>query len=306
MSFVSRVTVVVDDYDAAIGFFVDALGFELIEDTASYTNDGRKKRWVVVRPPGGETGILLARADGATQAAVVGRQTSERVGFFLQVDDFDATYARMKAANVEFLGAPAPSPTAASSCSATSPGTAGTSSARDRSRRRPGTAGVLRTSNMDTGSGVCMRRTLVLVLVSGALSACSSSKSTTAGSSSSQPTTSSSRDSPWAGRASPPMFAAVLDDTGLKLPPGPTPAGIYRVSFTDRRTRRGPGHQWLEFRPSGPEIVLATIPAGASDDVTFRQNLIVEVANDGVVERDIPIDNQLNVTPTRGYSTPVT
>jgi predicted enzyme related to lactoylglutathione lyase len=65
---------------------------------------------VVVRPPGAETGILLARADGERQAAVVGDQVAGRVGFFLQVDDFDATYERMAAAGVEFVGAPRSEP----------------------------------------------------------------------------------------------------------------------------------------------------------------------------------------------------
>ena len=80
--------IVVDDYDAAIDFFVGALGFELVEDSAAQTNDGREKRWVVVRPPGAVTGLLLARADRAEQSAVVGRQLAGRVGFFLRVDDF--------------------------------------------------------------------------------------------------------------------------------------------------------------------------------------------------------------------------
>ena len=110
MSFLSRVTIVVDEYDPALRFFVDVLGFELVEDASSLTNDGRAKRWVVVRPPGGETAILLARADGDDQAAVVGAQTAGRVGFFLQVDDFDATYERMRAAHVEFVGAPRTEP----------------------------------------------------------------------------------------------------------------------------------------------------------------------------------------------------
>jgi catechol 2,3-dioxygenase-like lactoylglutathione lyase family enzyme len=106
VSFLSRATVVVDDYDSAIEFFVGALGFELVEDTASVTRDGRSKRWVEVRPPGAQTGILLARADGEEQAAVVGHQTGDRVGFFLHVDDFDTAYARMLAAGVEFVGSP--------------------------------------------------------------------------------------------------------------------------------------------------------------------------------------------------------
>jgi catechol 2,3-dioxygenase-like lactoylglutathione lyase family enzyme len=103
---VDLVTLVVDDYDAAIAFFVDALGFELVEDSPSLTNDGRPKRWVVVRPPGAETGVLLACADGERQAAVVGDQTAGRVGFFLRVDDFAAAYERMAAAGVEFVTSP--------------------------------------------------------------------------------------------------------------------------------------------------------------------------------------------------------
>jgi catechol 2,3-dioxygenase-like lactoylglutathione lyase family enzyme len=100
------VAVIVDEYDPAIRFFVDALGFELAEDSPSLTNDGRPKRWVVVRPPGAETGVLLARADGDHQGAAVGRQAAGRVGFFLEVEDFDAAYARMSAAGVEFVTAP--------------------------------------------------------------------------------------------------------------------------------------------------------------------------------------------------------
>ena len=59
-----------------------------------------------MRPPGAETGVLLARADGDDQAAVVGRQVAGRVGFFLRVDDFDAAFGRMAAAGVEFVGPP--------------------------------------------------------------------------------------------------------------------------------------------------------------------------------------------------------
>ena len=61
-----------------------------MEDSPSTTNDGRPKRWVVVRPPGAPTGILLAQADGDEQRAGVGRQFAGRVGLFLRVDDFDA------------------------------------------------------------------------------------------------------------------------------------------------------------------------------------------------------------------------
>lgn len=103
-------TIVVDDYDRAIEFFVNAVGFELVEDSPSLTNDGRPKRWVVVRPPGGGTGILLARADGARQSAIVGDQVAGRVGFFLRVADFDAAYERMVAAGVEFVKPPSTQP----------------------------------------------------------------------------------------------------------------------------------------------------------------------------------------------------
>src|SRR5256885_15285087 len=85
---VDLVAIVVEDYDPAITFFVDVLGFELVEDSPSLTNDGRPKRWVVVRPPGGQTGVLLARADGEHQRTAIGNQVAGRVGFFLRLDDF--------------------------------------------------------------------------------------------------------------------------------------------------------------------------------------------------------------------------
>ena len=103
---VDLVALVVEDYDRAIEFFTGALGFDLVEDVPSWTNDGRPKRWVVVRPPGAETGILLARADGADQSAAIGRQFAGRVGFFLQVEDFAAARERMIAAGVVFVTPP--------------------------------------------------------------------------------------------------------------------------------------------------------------------------------------------------------
>jgi catechol 2,3-dioxygenase-like lactoylglutathione lyase family enzyme len=110
MSHLELVALVVRDYDAAIRFFVDVLQFELIEDTPSLTNDGRAKRWVVVRPEGARTGILLARADGDHQAGIVGRQFAGRVGMFLRVDDFDAASHRMAAAGVRFVSPPREEP----------------------------------------------------------------------------------------------------------------------------------------------------------------------------------------------------
>jgi catechol 2,3-dioxygenase-like lactoylglutathione lyase family enzyme len=110
MSFLELVTIVVDDYDAAIAFFVHALGFDLIEDSPALTNDGRPKRWVVVRPTDARTGILLALADGEDQRAVVGQQASTRVGFFMRVPDFNAAHERMTSAGVSFLTEPRSEP----------------------------------------------------------------------------------------------------------------------------------------------------------------------------------------------------
>jgi len=107
---IDLVTIVVQEYDPAIEFFTAVLGFELVEDSASLTNDGRPKRWVVVRAPGAETGILLAQADGETQRGAVGNQVAGRVGFFLRVDDFDIAYDRMVAAGVEFVTTPRAEP----------------------------------------------------------------------------------------------------------------------------------------------------------------------------------------------------
>ena len=110
MSHLELVALVVREYDPAIDFFVNVLRFELVEDVPSLTNDGRPKRWVVVRPPGAVTGILLARADGTQQGEVVGRQFAGRAGLFLRVDDFEATYDRMAGAGVAFLTAPRAEP----------------------------------------------------------------------------------------------------------------------------------------------------------------------------------------------------
>jgi len=110
MSFLHLVALVVEDYDPAIEFFVGKLGFDLVEDSPSVTNAGNPKRWVVVRPPGAQTGILLARADGDDQLAVAGKQVAGRVGFFLQTEDFDAAYQRMTAAGVTFVTSPRTEP----------------------------------------------------------------------------------------------------------------------------------------------------------------------------------------------------
>jgi len=96
---IGLVTLVVRDYDDAIDFYVRRVGFTLVSDDVMTPT----KRWVVVAPPDGGTGLLLAKADGPTQEAAVGNQTGGRVAFFLRAADFDAQYEHMRAHGVEFL-----------------------------------------------------------------------------------------------------------------------------------------------------------------------------------------------------------
>jgi catechol 2,3-dioxygenase-like lactoylglutathione lyase family enzyme len=95
-------TIVVDDYDRAIDYYTNTLGFTLTEDTVLSPD----KRWVTVRPGTHGASILLARAATEAQASRIGNQTGGRVGFFLHTDTFDADYARMKAAGVVFIDLP--------------------------------------------------------------------------------------------------------------------------------------------------------------------------------------------------------
>jgi catechol 2,3-dioxygenase-like lactoylglutathione lyase family enzyme len=104
--YLEQVAIIVDDYDDAIQFFVEKLGFELLEDSPALTNDGRAKRWVVVRPPTARTALLLAKADGDHQTQAVGEQFAGRVGLFLRVEDFPAAYERMRRSGVEFVTQP--------------------------------------------------------------------------------------------------------------------------------------------------------------------------------------------------------
>ena len=83
---IGYISLVVQDYDEAIRFYVDTLGFSLIEDTFI---EAQNKRWVLVAPPGStETQLLLARADGPAQSSRIGNQTGGRVFLFLHTDDF--------------------------------------------------------------------------------------------------------------------------------------------------------------------------------------------------------------------------
>ncbi|MFG6560034.1 VOC family protein [Sulfitobacter sp. 1A15299] len=93
----SAITLIVPDYDAGIAFYCGAMGFELTEDV-----DQGRKRWVRVTPPGGETGFVLARADGEAQRAAIGNQGAGRVWLFLKVKDFAAEFDRLTAAGVTF------------------------------------------------------------------------------------------------------------------------------------------------------------------------------------------------------------
>ena len=102
--FLARVTLVVDDYDKALDFYVDRLGFQLVEDTPLPAEGD--KRWVVVRPPGsGSEGcaLLLAKGVGDSQRAAIGQQTGGRVGFFLFTDDVERDRQRLIAENVKIV-----------------------------------------------------------------------------------------------------------------------------------------------------------------------------------------------------------
>ena len=99
---IANVTLLVPDYDAGIAFYVGQLGFTLLEDTKLSEN----KRWVRVAPPGAQTALLLAKADGDAQEAAIGQQTGGRVSFFLHTDDFTRDYAAMQANGVTFKEEP--------------------------------------------------------------------------------------------------------------------------------------------------------------------------------------------------------
>jgi catechol 2,3-dioxygenase-like lactoylglutathione lyase family enzyme len=98
---IATIALLVADYDEAIAFYRDRLGFSLVADTPL-----GDKRWVLVAPARGGARLLLAKADGAEQAARVGDQTGGRVGFFLETDDFQRDYDAYSARGVRFLEPP--------------------------------------------------------------------------------------------------------------------------------------------------------------------------------------------------------
>ncbi len=95
---IAAMALVVPDYDEAIRFYVDVMGFDLAEDV-----DQAHKRWVRVSPPGGRgASLILARAENRTQNRRIGDQAGGRVFLFLETDDFDRDHAKMLAAGVTF------------------------------------------------------------------------------------------------------------------------------------------------------------------------------------------------------------
>lgn len=102
-SHVAMIAVVVRDYDEAIAWYRDALGFVLLEDD----DRGDGKRWVRMAPVGNtHFSVLLARAATAAQEAAIGNQHGGRVGFFLHTDDFACDHARLTAAGARFEETP--------------------------------------------------------------------------------------------------------------------------------------------------------------------------------------------------------
>lgn len=100
---IGKVALVVRDYDEAIAFYTEKLGFILTEDTPL----GGGKRWVVVAPRGQQgTQLLLAKAVGEQQVAAIGNQSGGRVFLFLQTDDFWRDYHTMQQAGVSFRETP--------------------------------------------------------------------------------------------------------------------------------------------------------------------------------------------------------
>ena len=106
--FLGLTAIVVRDYDEAIEFYVNMLGFKLVED--SYVPE-QDKRWVVVAPAGcSESRLLLARAVGDEQSSRIGNQTGGRVFLFLYTDDFWRDYEAYRAKGVEFVREPKKQP----------------------------------------------------------------------------------------------------------------------------------------------------------------------------------------------------
>lgn len=104
---ISSIALVVTNYDDAIEFYTQKLGFTLIEDT----NLGNGKRWVEISPKNSNgTNLLLAKANNEIQVSAIGNQTGGRVFLFLQTSDFWSDYEQMKQNGVKFLEEPRQEP----------------------------------------------------------------------------------------------------------------------------------------------------------------------------------------------------
>ena len=99
---ITQIALVVRDYEEAIAFYCEKLGFSVVEDTQLET-----KRWLRIRPQGGRgSEILLSRAIDDEQRAVIGKQAGGRVLFFFETDDFETDYQQLLSRGVDFIEGP--------------------------------------------------------------------------------------------------------------------------------------------------------------------------------------------------------
>ncbi|MEO0466328.1 MAG: VOC family protein [Pseudomonadota bacterium] len=98
---IANITLVIPDYDEAIAYFTGMLGFDVVEDTQM----SETKRFVRVRPRGGDTCLLLAQPKNDTERAAIGNAAGGRVAFFLHTDDFQREYSALETSGAEFTGA---------------------------------------------------------------------------------------------------------------------------------------------------------------------------------------------------------
>lgn len=106
IQFIANISLLITDYDEAIAFYVDCLGFSLLENQ----DMGNGKRWVRVAPPGAQTSLLLVKATNPAQIAQIGHQAGGKVLIFLHTDDFHVDYRRLSDLGVKFLESPREEP----------------------------------------------------------------------------------------------------------------------------------------------------------------------------------------------------
>jgi catechol 2,3-dioxygenase-like lactoylglutathione lyase family enzyme len=99
---IAHISLLVNDYDDAIEFYTKKLGFTLLEDTKL----SDEKRWVIVKPSGGDCSLLLARASNEEQKHFVGMQTGGRVFLFLRTDNFQRDYQKLLDNKIEIIRKP--------------------------------------------------------------------------------------------------------------------------------------------------------------------------------------------------------